>query len=208
MADLGLDDSYRPLIGKNAFFPDSRIEDPAFRREFEKHITAPKLAFFYALHPRDAYQALIDSLDQAGNQFIFGTFDKSTGFPPNTQSRAFSFWSSFKRRLFFLHGARFIFTLLALTAVFSALVWFRRRSLGLEIALAAIALVLAIYMELFISSLLDSADIARHHFIFFTLFDMMVIGIVAMAVTIGRGLPQMLPHAANTRAQEHSEAIA
>lgn len=181
LKSLGLDDSYRPLIGKNAFWPDSRMGDPAFRREFDRRISVVKLAVFYAAHLRDAYEALQDSLNEAGRQRLFGNFDIATGYPPFTESQTFAYWSNFKRRLFFYHGARFLFAFLGVSVGFSAMLWMRRKALSAQALAAGITLIGMAFTELFISSLLDAMDIARHHLIFFALFDMILISTVYLA---------------------------
>lgn len=181
LKSLGLDDSYRPLIGKTAFSPDSRTDDPAFRQEFDRRISVLKLAEFYAANPRDAYEALRDSLSEAGRQRLFGNFDIATGYAPFAESKAFAYWSNFKQRLFFHHGSRFLFAFLGLSAILSALLWLRRKELSIPALAAGFTLVGMAFTELAISSLLDAQDIARHHLIFFALFDMILISTVYLA---------------------------
>jgi hypothetical protein len=178
---LGLDDSYLPLIGKSAYFPDSRLGDPAFRREFDQRISVLKLAVFYAVHPWDTYETLQDSLNEAGRQRFFGNFDIATGYAPFTESQAFAYWSTFKQRLFFHHGARFFFTFLGLSAILSALLWVRRKELSRPALAAGFTLIGMAFTELAIASLFDAQDIARHHLIFFALFDMILLSTVYLA---------------------------
>ncbi len=183
---LGLDDSYRPLIGKNAYWPDSRMDDPVFHREFDKHISVLKLALFYVAHPRDAYQALGDSLAEAGRQRLFGNFDITAGYSPFAESKAFAYWSTFKQRLFFHHGFRFLFAFVGVSVVLSALLWMRRKELSTPALAAGFTLIGMTFTKLAISSLLDASDIARHHLIFFAMFDMMVIATVYLAISANR----------------------
>jgi hypothetical protein len=180
---LGLDDSYRPLIGKNVYWPGSRMEDPTFREEFGRRISALKLAMFYAAHPRDTYEALHDSLDEAGRQRLFGNFDLTAGYAPFTESKAFEFWSKFKQRLFFHHGTRFLFVFVGVSAILSALLWVRRKDLSAAALAAGFMLIGMAFTELAISSLFDAMDIVRHHLIFFALFDMMTIATVYLAIS-------------------------
>jgi hypothetical protein len=184
---LGLDDSYRPLIGKNAYWPGSRMDDPAFRREFGRRISALKLAMFYAVHPADTYEALRDSLDEAGRQRLFGNFDLTAGYEPFTESKAFAYWSNFKQRLFFHHGSRFLFVFVGVSAIFAALLWMRRKDLSAAVLAAGFTLIAMAFTELAISSLFDAMDIVRHHLIFFALFDMMVIASVYLAISASGG---------------------
>jgi hypothetical protein len=184
---LGLDDSYRTLIGKNAYWPDSRMEEPAFRGEFEQRITVLKLAMFYGAHPGDTYEALRDSLDEAGRQRLFGNFDLAAGYAPFTESKAFAYWSNFKQRLFFHHGSRFLFAFAGVSAILSALLWVRRKDLSAAALAAGFMLIGMAFTELAISSLFDAMDIVRHHLIFFALFDMMTIATVYLAITANGG---------------------
>ena len=182
LADLGLDDSYRSCIGKGTFTPDSGMADEAFRKAFEERVSLPKLAVFYATHPRDMYRALRDSLSVAGNQRSMGNFDMSTGFRPGTESRAFASWSNFKRRLFFSHGPRFLFAFLGMAAVLSGLLWLWRRRLPSGTMAGGLVLIGMALTELAISSLADALDIERHHLIFFALFDMLVLGVIGVVL--------------------------
>ena len=168
LKSLGLDDSYRALIGKNAYEPESHPGDLVFRKEFDRRVSAPKLAMFYALHPVLAYKTLCDSLDEAGRQSMGGNFDMSAGYGPMAESKAFAYWSNLKRVLFFQHGQRFLFTFVALSAVLGALSWLRR-------SVAGFVLIGAAFIELGVSSMFDAADVARHHLVFFALFDAMLI---------------------------------
>ena len=187
---LGLDDSYRPLIGKNAFLPDSRMDDPAFRREFDRRVSVGKMVLFYVTHPRDAYESLRDSLDEAGRQRLFGNFDIAAGYGPFAESKAFAYWSNVKQRLFFHHGSRFLFSFLGVSVILSALLWMGRKELSAAALAAGFTLIGMAFTELAMSSLLDTSDIVRHHLTFFALFDMMIIATVYLAIsaTGGRAL--------------------
>jgi hypothetical protein len=177
----------RPLIGKNAFFPDSRMDDPAFRQEFGRRISALKLAMFYAVRPRDAYEALRDSLDEAGRQRLFGKFDITAGYGPFAESKAFAYWSNLKQRLFYHHGPRFLFAFAGVSVFLSALVWVRRKELSAPALAAGFTFIGMAFTELAISSFLDASDIARHHLIFFALFDMRVIVTVYLVISSSGG---------------------
>jgi hypothetical protein len=199
---LSLDDSYRPLVGKSAFSPDSRMDDPGFRAEFERRISVLKLAGFYAAHPADAYETLRDSLNEAGRQRFFGNFDIAAGYAPFAESKAFAFWSDLKQRLFFHHGSRFLLAFLGLSAGLSALLWVKRQELPTAAPAAGFTLIAMAFTELAISSLLDAQDIARHHLVFFALFDMMVIATVYLALSTA-AIMRKRSHAAIC----HSDAV-
>ncbi len=203
---LGLDDSYRPLIGKNAYWPDSRMGDPVFQREFDKRISVLKLALFYVAHPRDTYETMRDSLNEAGRQRLFGNFDIAAGYGPFAESKAFAYWSNFKQRLFYQHGSRFFFSFLGLSAILTVLLWVRRKGLSAPALAAGFTLIGMAFTELAISSLFDAADIARHHLIFFALFDLMVITTVYLAISSNgwRKVGLFLKQRAAARAKEPS----
>lgn len=207
LSDLGLDDSYRPLIGKNAFYPDSRMDDPVFQAAFNKRVSLPRLAAFYVTHPRDTYEALRDSLGEAGRQQLSGNFDISVGYPPLTESQAFAFWSGFKRRLFFHHGSRLLFAFLAVAAALSALLWVNRKTFSPGAVPAGFALLAMALTGLMIASLLDKADIARHHSIFFVLFDMMIITTVYIGLHAGRGFREQARQSRRLAAEEVADVL-
>jgi hypothetical protein len=141
------------------------------------------MVLFYGTHPRDAYEALRDSLDEAGRQRLFGNFDIAAGYGPFAESKAFAYWSNVKQRLFFHHGPRFLFVFVGVPAIFSALLWIGRKELPAAVLPAGFTLIGMAFTELAISSLFDAMDIVRHHLIFFALFDMIVIATVYLAIS-------------------------
>jgi len=183
LADLGLDDSYRSCIGKNAFQPDSGMFDPAFQRRFIERLSYGKLAVFYTRHPAVAYQTLLDGLSEAGAQIPFGYFDVSTGYPPYTESRAFAWWSDVKRCCFYHHGSAFLFTFLALVTLLGVLLWRRRERLPGAALPAACCLAGAALTEMCLATLCDSTDTTRHGTIFLALFDMIALACVYVAIS-------------------------
>ena len=182
LAALRLDDSYLPLVGKNAYWADSRMDNPAFQREFRRRVSFATLAVFYATHPRDTWEALRDSLDQAGRESDFGNFDPAAGYPPRTESRAFRAWSRWKRRLFYHHGERLLAAFLACSALFALLLHVRRASLPAGAVSGGLTLIAMALLELAIASLGDAMDVARHHTIFFALFDILVLASLTLAL--------------------------
>jgi hypothetical protein len=179
---LHLDASYVPLMGKNAYWGDSRMDDPSFNREFQRRISFPKLAVFYVTHPRDTWTALAASLDEAARPMDCGTFDAAAGYPPMAESRAFTTWSGFKRRVFLGHGVRLLGTFIGIAAIFLTLLVRLRKRLPQGSLAGGAALVAMAIIELIVSSLGDAMDIARHHTIFFALFDLMALSVVALAI--------------------------
>lgn len=179
LADLGLDSSYRPYIGMLAFSSGSPMGDPRFVETFRRKVTYGTLAAFFATHPRDAYVALRMSLDEAGRQRPpLGNFDISAGLPPNAESQAFALWSNSKRALFEHRGSRY-FTCFAATCVALAgpLVW-RRNALPHGALPAGLILIGMACTELAISSLADALEPARHHLLFYALFDLLMLGVI------------------------------
>jgi hypothetical protein len=176
---LGLDHSYKPYMGKNAYDAGAPMEEPAFREAFQRRVTLTRLAAFYVTHPRDTYQTLRTSLSQAGRRRgAFGNFDVSAGMPPLAESRAFSFWSALNRRIIAERGSRLFFEALGATVLLFALVFTERRVLPPGAVSAVLTLAGMTFTEMAISSLADFMDIERHHLLFFTLLDMTVLYVV------------------------------
>lgn len=182
MADLGLDDSYRSRINMKAFLPGSGMEDPVFRKRFIETLSFGKLAVFYAKHPAVTYKTVRDGLSKAGAQHAFGNFDTSTGYPPFTESQAFSLWSGVKRHFFNERGSRFLFAFLALVAVLGTLSWRQRSQLPRGSLPAIVCLIAGAFTEMGLATLCDSMDLPRHCFVFFALFDMIVLACVYLAL--------------------------
>jgi hypothetical protein len=175
LADLGLDDSYRFCIGMKAYLPNSGMEDPDFRRRFMQRLPIGKLATFYLRRPATAYRTLRNALSEAGEEHAFGNFDLSTGYPRMTESRAFGLWSDVKSHFFYHRGSVFLFTFLALVALFGLLLGLDRKRLPRGAWLGGLCLVGASFMEMGVATMCDSMDIARHCTIFLVLFDMIVL---------------------------------
>ena len=165
MADLGLDASYRQYIGKNAYSPGSRMDDPAFKLAFSQRLSMGKLAVFYLRHPPDAWRALIAALNEAA-----------------AESRAFGWWSDVKRLALYHHGRRFFWTLVAVSGALAALLYRRRGILPPGTASAGYVLIGMTFTELALASLGDCLDVVRHHLIFYTLLDMVLLAVIAVAL--------------------------
>jgi hypothetical protein len=197
LADLHLDDSYRFCIGMKAYLPNSGMDDPAFRQRFMQRLSIGKLAVFYLSRPAVAYRTLRDGLSEAGREHAFGNFDISTGYPRLTESRAFALWSDVKNHFFYHHGAVFLFTFLALAALFGLLLGLDRKRLVRGAWLGGLCLIGASFMEMGIATMCDSMDIARHSTIFLVLFDMIVLAcaylIIGQIVNL-RGGPEGAPN--------------
>jgi hypothetical protein len=174
LAALGLDDSYRRFIGTHGYSPGGGMGDPQFEQRFGKRATYARLGRYYLTHPARAWAVLRAALDEGGRiRPAGGNFDPASGMPPDSESRAWSLWSGWKRRLFHQHGLRYLWCSLGLAAIF--LYAARRAGHGaLGLGLASMALV-----ELGVSTLADVLDPVRHLLLFSALFDAMAIGAVA-----------------------------
>jgi hypothetical protein len=189
LADLGLDNSWRPYIGKFQYAPGSHMDDPKFVQAFGRRTSMGRLTFYFVTHPRDAYLTMRQSLDLAGrHREALGNFDKSAGLPAYAESRSFSFWSDWKRSLFQQRGSRLLNCFIGLAAALSFLLASERRRLPAGALAGGFALIGMAFSELAVSSLADSLEEARHHFLFFTLFDLLVILTVYLAIGAGMRL--------------------
>ena len=176
MAALGLDDSYRQWIGKNAYSPGSPLEDPAFYEPLLRKISYPRIGWFYFHHPADGWRALRHSLDEAGRQRpAMGNFDAGAGLPPGSESQAFAVWSGWKQHLFYARGNRFLFSFLGLAALIALLLGWQRETLSRAAVSGAVALMGMALSCTLIASLGDTFDMPRHHLVFYALFDVMVL---------------------------------
>ena len=205
MAELGLDDSFRPHIGQVAFQPTSGMFDPAFHQRFMQELSYGKLAVYYTRHPSVAYRTMVDLLSEAGRQHTFGNFDLSAGYPPYTESRAFSLWSGVKRYFFFQHGQTLLFAFLALAVLFNLELWLNRTRLPRGALPGGLCLAAAALVEMCLAALCDSLDPVRHSMIFFALFDAIVLGCAWFALRAL--LPKDLNFARADRAPASAEPV-
>lgn len=182
LADLGLEDADRSHMNMKAFLPGSGMDDPVFRARFIRTLSFGKLAVFYIRHPAVTYKTIRDGLSKAGAQHAFGNFDTSTGYPPFTESQAFSVWSGIKRHFFNDRGPRFLFAFLALATVLGILAFRQRYELPKGALAAVVCLIGGAFTEMGLATLCDSMDLTRHCLIFFVLFDMIALGCAYLAL--------------------------
>jgi hypothetical protein len=176
LADLDLDQTYRPYIGMVSFSGGSPMDDPRFVAEFRRKVTYTGLAMFLLTHPRDVYVALRVSLDEAGRQRpALGNFDPSAGLAPYAESQAFAGWSNLKRALFDRRGSRFLTCFLGLAATVAVLLVWQRRSLPAGSTAAGLILIAMACTELAVASLADAMDVPRHHLLFYAFFDLLLL---------------------------------
>jgi hypothetical protein len=176
LADLGLDQSYRPYIGMVSFSGGSPMGDPRFVEEFRRKINYRGLAWFLATHPRDAYVALRVSLDEAGRQRpALGNFDPSAGLAPYAESQAFDGWSNLKRVLFDRRGSRYFTCFVTLCGLVALGLFRQQRRLPDGAVAAGLILIGMACTELAVSSLADAMEVPRHHLLFYTFFDLLLL---------------------------------
>jgi hypothetical protein len=177
MKDLDLDPSYVRCIGKNAFDPASGMSSEEFRRSLARKLSLGKLGRFYLKHPSDAYRTMRNGLALGGRQrFGAGNFDMSAGFPPYTESNAFSLWSGFKCATFFGRGGLYMACIAGLAAIFLSLLIAGRSMLPAGSVLAGFALLGMELTELG-ATLADAAEMDRHLLVSFAIFDIMLIAV-------------------------------
>lgn len=188
LAAIGLDTAMKRYVGQHAFLPDSPMQDPREVESLGRVLTAPRLARYYAGHPRVAALVFRDALAEGAlqrvrmrigaRQYRLGNYEKSAGKPPEAQSRFLDFWSEWKAAAFgncpLLYGAWTV----ALLAALWILSLRQSRLRARFVALAAIwtaMVVLAAALVMF-----DAVDTGRHLFLFNAMLDMTVCGLVAI----------------------------
>jgi hypothetical protein len=183
LADLGLDESYRPYIGMVSYSAGSPMDDPRFVASFRRKVSHASLAMYLLTHPRDTYVALRAALDEAGKQRpALGNFDRSAGLPPYAKSQAFAGWSNLKRTLFDRRGSRWITCFVGLCAALAVLLIRQRDAPPTSGMAAGLMLVGMACTELAVSALADAEDAPRHLMLFSAFFDMMLAAVVGLAM--------------------------
>ena len=209
LRELGLDDSYRPWIGKNAFSPDSRLGDPAFYQPFLRRVSYARIAAFYLRHPSDAYRAFRSTLGEAARYRLpMGNFDAASGQPPLAENRSFSLWSDLKKALYFHHAPRLLFSFLVLAAAVGTLLAANRRNLPAGAIAGGVAFLCMALAEMAVSSMAEIFDPARHNLIFFAQFDVLLLALLWLAGCYWHGRPIDRGIAARGRASTRAPKIA
>jgi hypothetical protein len=185
MADLGLEPSWKSRIGTHAYDPKARLDEPGVEQALMARLSYFKLARFFLTHPRDAYVALRDSLNEAGRQRPpMGNFDAGSGL--RGESRAFSLWSGLKQSVFHHRGGRFLACIAGLAVLVPVLLVLRRRTLLPGTIAGGMALTGMMLTELAICAFGDAVDVTRHYLLFLALFDLLVIVAVSACFTPSR----------------------
>jgi hypothetical protein len=108
----------------------------------------------------------------------------SAGYPPGTQSRAFTLWSDVKRHFFAGRGPVLLFAFLAFSAVFGMWLVAETRRLPAGTAVGGVCLIGAAITEVLIAAMCDSMDTTRHSMIFFAMFDAIMLGCVCLVASL------------------------
>jgi hypothetical protein len=181
LSDLGLDDSWRPYIGRHSYSQGIDLSQPAFLQAVRSRISYSTLARFFVTHPRQAWDTLCASLGEAGLQRpALGNFDRGAGVPVS-ESRAFALWSDLKSRLFLDRNGWFLTSIAGLTAALAVLLLMIRKTLPAGGLAGGFALIGMALTELGVSSFGDAIEVARHHLLFYALYDMLLIAAVYLA---------------------------
>jgi hypothetical protein len=184
LAEFGLDSLYRQWIGQNAYSVGNLIDRPEFAVPFYRHVNNVTIGLYYARHPRAAWRALTHTLDQAAYFHTSGgNFDAASGIPPLTQYDGFQWSSKLKRWIFYGHGGRFFLVFLAIASSTAALLIALRQRLPRGSVAGGFVFLGSAFTVLLISALGDALDAFRHQLIFLSMFDMLIIGCVALLAT-------------------------
>jgi len=178
LRELGLNSSYRDLIGTSEYDAAAPMGRPEFVREFAARTSYPRILWFVLRHPRTGMRIVLDGLNWAGIQRpAMGDYERSTGKPDFTQARTLSPWSNLKQMVFEQHGALYLGYIAVVCGACLALAWRSRYRVG------ATCLVVATLIAFLIATLGDTVEITRHCFIANTLLDLVVASCAAALLT-------------------------
>ena len=185
LGELGLDSSYRHLIGRNAFSPGTPLDDPAFVREFMGRTSYRRLALFYLRHPGMGWRLFIRTLDEGGRMRIpMGNFDVHSGQPALAETRSFVVVSDAKQRVFFHHGLRLFLSFVGLAGLFVAVLVGSRKGLPTGAVGGGLVFVGMAAANLAISAVAEIFDPTRHLLVFFAQCDVLTVATVWLAVRL------------------------
>lgn len=189
LAELGLPPKLAAFAGMHPWSAGAPAPgDPNFRRLFFDRITTARVLGFYARHPGRLWR-VTDAVAQHAFRArpVLGNYEASTGRPPFSQSRSFSWWGRLRERVLprSLGGVLAVFALLLLgsAAVYARAAPSGRRLVELYWAVALVALlqlpVIAVAMA--------AIDPAKHTFLFKAAADLCVIAAAGWAAATVRG---------------------
>lgn len=185
LAAIGIDRSMARYVGQHSFLPDSPMQNPREVESIGRILTVPKLASYYAGHPRIAAIVFRNALTEGslqrvrmqigGREYRLGNYEKTTGRPPEAQSHFLDFWTEWKLAAFGHRAILYAAWAAALLAILWILAARRGKKLVAPAAIWTTMLVLAAVLVMF-----DGVDTGRHLFLFNAMLDMTVCGLVAI----------------------------
>lgn len=154
---MGLPSEYDKYIGMHAYSEGSPIEDPSWSKEFLKHVSLSKIAYWYATHPGQAIRILGQEWwKHAGVQPDpgLGWHKPGRGEPARSQAGGMKVWSAIRGVTTYVG--------------FLSLLVMRRRPLLYLFAVAA-------GTEFAVSTLADTLETARHLYLFQIFADLLAV---------------------------------
>ena len=199
LRELGLDESYRKYIGMHGYSEGAPATDADFSRQFLSRTSHLRLAFFLVRHPARAWRLLKEGLSEIGAQRPFmGNYERRTGKPETSMSRAFSLWSGMKRGAFEGRGRLYLAYVTVLSGLFGWLLWTRRRVLPEGSFYAGVTLMVVVWLAMAIGILGDGTDTIRHSLLFTALNDLMFVCTAMVAIMCPRnGRGSLVLHRGN-----------
>jgi hypothetical protein len=185
LSELGADTKYAYLAGTDWYSPHIPKNTPGFRETFYQTVTYGRIIKFYLMHPlRFISLALRDSVLSFGlHPDYIGNFEKSAGYPPYAQSRAFRLWSNFKESLPVKPLLFGLFFLISITVV---IVKYRRLDRSTEqrmtSGLHAFLLGMAVIEYLMVVLGDGGGEVLKHMYLFGEICDVCFIMLVVYAI--------------------------
>ena len=179
LKELGLDSSYRSLIGTFNYEPQSPMRRPEFVQEFSSRTSHARIFQFLLRHPARGFLAVIHGLNSAARQRPeMGNYEHASGRDQFTQARAFAPWSNLKELFFNGNGSMYLAYIVVVCVLALIVTWPTRYRAG-TICLAGM-----MWMAMLITTLGDALEPVRHAFLFSVLVDLLLAS--AAAALLGR----------------------
>jgi hypothetical protein len=101
LAELKLGNDLLKYVGTHAFIKDSPVPQDWFKAAFYQKVRHEDLLIFYMRHPSRLWSLITRRSAKAFTLVThYGNFEKRSGFPSGTKSRAFKMWSDLKEKVF------------------------------------------------------------------------------------------------------------
>lgn len=173
MAELGMNPGLAKYSGASPFEPWVRLESQELQNFFDQ-MSLTKIGMFYLHHLGRLQESLNRTAEFAllVRPELIGNFEKSTGAPPYRKSRAFSFWSNWKKE----YGPKTIVSLEVLCAIdaIGILILYCRKRTKVErllLELQALLLIMAVAQILTVTITMGTIDPIKQAFLFSVLWD-------------------------------------